>query len=156
MAQPAAPRIEPVRKSVDVSIPPDRAFAFFTERMDAWWPFDGHSLFGVRARGVAFEPRAGGSVCELSVDGQRNLWGRLLDWDPPRGFRMTWHPGREAAGAQELMVRFHTIPEGTRVELVHRGWETLAGEAEEARRNYDRGWDTVLHAFVAASEEPAR
>ena len=139
--------IEPLRKSVVVALPPERAFAFFTQRMDAWWPFEKHSLFEGRARTVEFEPRAGGAVQEVSVTGERADWGRLLAWDPPRGYAMTWHPGRDAAGGQELEVRFQPVPEGTRVEIEHRGWERLAERAREAREGYDLGWDVVLAAF---------
>jgi hypothetical protein len=139
-----------------VGLPPDRAFAFFTQRMDAWWPFVGHSLFGSRARGVEFDPRTGGEVCEVSRDGQRGLWGRLLAWDPPRGFRMSWHPGREPVKAQELMVRFHAVSEGTRVDVVHMGWELLGEEGLEARRNYDTGWFTVLEGYAHACATEAQ
>jgi len=147
---PVTNRIEPIRKSITVAVPRERAFAVFTRRMDAWWPFAGHSMFEEKSRGVAFDPRVGGLVEEIDLDGNRAAWGRLLAWDPPASFRMTWHPGREESSAQELEVRFIEVPEGTRVELEHRGWENLRERGAEARGGYDQGWGSVLDAYVAA------
>ena len=146
----SVPRVEPVRKSVVVARPVAEAFAIFTERMESWWPFAGHSVYDDRARSVVFEPRAGGEVTEVSVAGERTAWGTLLAWEPPTRFVMTWHPGRGAETAQELEVRFHAEGDGTRVELEHRGWEKLLDRAADARGGYDGGWTAVLTGYVAA------
>ena len=156
ITDPASSRIEPVRKSITVAVTPERAFAVFTQRMDAWWPFPGHSMFEERSRGVEFEPRVGGLVNEISADGERSAWGRLLEWNPPHSFRMTWHPGREEATAQELDVRFVAVEGGTRVEIEHRGWEKLLDGGAEARGGYDQGWGAVLGAFVDACSRGVR
>jgi uncharacterized protein YndB with AHSA1/START domain len=150
ISDPVTPRIEPVRKSVTVAVAPARAFAVFTGRMDAWWPFQDHSIFKERARGVEFEPRIGGAVVELGPGGERTEWGRLLEWNPPDSLRMTWHPGRDASTAQELTVRFVAVPEGTRVEIEHHGWEKLAERGAAARDSYDQGWGAVIAAYVQA------
>ena len=63
---------------------------------------------------------------------------------------MTWHPGRNPDAAQELEVRFVVEPDGTRVELEHRGWQQLGSEAKDARERYDSGWTLVLARFVEA------
>jgi uncharacterized protein YndB with AHSA1/START domain len=149
-SDPLPARIEPIRKSITVAAPPARAFVVFTQRMDAWWPFDGKSVFGTRARTVTFEPRAGGTVFEESIDGERAPWGRILAWNPPASFRMVWHPGRDASTAQELEVRFVVVPEGTRVELEHSGWEKLLDEGRAQRDRHDHGWSVVLAAFTDA------
>jgi len=150
ISDPVSSRIEPIRKSIVVAVTPERAFTVFTQRMDAWWPFQGHSMFEERSRGVEFEPRAGGTVNEISADGERSPWGRLLEWNPPDSFRMTWHPGRDESTAQELDVRFVAVDGGTQVEIEHRGWEKLLERGAEARGGYDQGWGAVLDAFVDA------
>ena len=38
---------------------------------------------------------------------------------------MTWHPGRDEKTAQELSVRFVPEAGGTRVAVVHTGWERV-------------------------------
>ena len=64
---------------------------------------------------------------------------------------MTWHPGREADTAQEVEVVFKETPEGTVVELEHRGWAALGEQAKEMRKGYSGGWEHVLgECFVPA------
>jgi hypothetical protein len=41
-------------------------------------------------------------------------------------------------------MRFTPDGEGTRVELQHRGWEALGGDAAEVFESYDSGWDYVV------------
>lgn len=138
------PYLEPLLKSVTVSCPVELAFEVFTSRIGSWWPLGQYSIGQERARDCAIDPRVGGEVYELADDGERSPWGRVLAWDPPNRFAMTWHPGREADSAQEVEVRFLEAPEGTRVELEHRGWAALGEKAREAREGYAGGWDHVL------------
>jgi uncharacterized protein YndB with AHSA1/START domain len=140
-----------LRKSIVVACTVEQAFRIFTERMGDWWPFDGHSLFDDKAESVVFEPRAGGRVYERSPAGEEGVWGTLLAWDPPRGFTMTWHPGRDEETAQELELRFSPDGEGTRVDLVHTGWERLGEKMAEMGGRYDEGWDFVLGRFAEAA-----
>jgi hypothetical protein len=64
----------------------------------------------------------------------------------------SWHPGREAATAQEVELRFVGTSSGTRIELEHRGWEVLGDRAEEMRGGYVTGWVPVLESYVARCE----
>jgi uncharacterized protein YndB with AHSA1/START domain len=145
------PYLEPLRKSVTVSCSVEHAFEVFTGRIGSWWPLSQYSIGQEQARDCAIEPREGGEVYEVGDDGARSPWGRVLAWEPPRRFVMTWHPGREADTAQEVEVRFEKIPEGTRVELEHRNWAVLGDEARETREGYSGGWDHVFgDRFVAA------
>jgi len=141
----SAPPIEPVRKQVVVSRPPAEAFEIFTARIGAWWPLrPRHSVFQDQSQTCVIEPRVGGLVYELSTRGERSVWGTVVAWEPPRRFVMSWHPGRGPETAQEVEVHFVAVPEGTRVELEHRGWETLADEALKTRENYEKGWVFVF------------
>ena len=140
-----------LRKSIVVECTVEQAFTVFTEQMGDWWPFDGHSLFDEKAEAVVFEPRVGGRVYERSTGGEEGLWGTLAAWDPPRGFTMTWHPGRGEETAQELEVRFSAEDGGTRVDLVHTGWERLGERMAEIGGHYDEGWDFVLGRFAEAA-----
>jgi uncharacterized protein YndB with AHSA1/START domain len=151
-AEPIQPYLEPVRKSVRVPKPVNEAFELFTAGLGRWWPLASHSVGQERARTCAIEPRLGGEVYEVRDDGERCPWGRILAWEPPRRFVMTWHPGRNPDSGQELEVRFIAEPAGTRVELEHRGWQKLGAEAKETRESYDsdRGWKTALGRYVEA------
>jgi uncharacterized protein YndB with AHSA1/START domain len=144
-----------VRKSIVVECPVETAFRVFTERTSDWWPFEGHSIFDEDAEAVVFEPRAGGRVYERSPTGEEGLWGSLTVWDPPNGFTMTWHPGRDASTAQELEVSFRPEGAATRVEVLHTGFERHEADGEAVRASYDRGWGTVLDLFADEARREA-
>ncbi|MDQ4059037.1 MAG: SRPBCC family protein [Actinomycetota bacterium] len=140
----------PLLKSVVVARPLDDAFALFTERMGSWWPTDSHSIGGDKVTGVVFESRLDGRIYETTSDGDEYDWARVLVWEPPRRFVMSWHPSPDSPAATEVEVRFTQVGEGTRVDLEHRFWERLGDRAAEARADYDPGWDYVLAQLIAA------
>jgi uncharacterized protein YndB with AHSA1/START domain len=141
-----------IRKSIVVNCSVERAFRVFTEEIGSWWPFaGGHSIFEQEAETAVVEGRVGGRVYERARNGDEGDWGTVTAWDPPRRFAMTWHPGRGEETAQELEVVFSADGEGTRVELVHTGWERLGARMDEAMAGYQVGWDRVLSAYVAAA-----
>jgi hypothetical protein len=57
--------------------------------------------------------------------------------------------------AQEVELRFRDQGTSTRVELEHRGWESLGDKAREARDRYSGGWQTVLDQHFAPACEAA-
>jgi uncharacterized protein YndB with AHSA1/START domain len=146
--QPIAPYLQPIRKSVTVARPAAEAFEIFTAGISRWWPLGTYSIGQSRAVRCAVEPFVGGELYEVRDDGERCPWGRVVAWDPPARVVFTWHPGRDPQTAQEIEVRF--VPEGgkTVVKLEHRGWERLGEQAEQSRKGYDEGWDTVLGLYA--------
>ena len=123
-----------------VALAPDTAFAVFTEEVDAWW-----------RRGPRFRSRdgedgtlafTGGLLVESFGDGGRFEVGRVLDWQPGVRLVFEWRDRTFVAGEiTEVEVRFEPHARGTRVTLVHRGWDKLRPD-HPARRGA-RG-----HAFV--------
>lgn len=142
--------VSPVVKAVTVKWGIEDAFRRFTREIHTWWPTETHSVGRDKTETVVFEGRVGGRVYERQTSGETSEWGRVLGWDPPNGVVITWYPGRDPEGGQEVDVRFTTVEEGTRVDLVHRGWETLGERAQEVRDNYDGGWDPVLAGYAAS------
>jgi hypothetical protein len=136
--------VPPVEKCVLVRCDPTRAFAAFTAEIAQWWPMQTHSVAQAQARSVAIEPRIGGRIYETAADGAESEWGRVLAWSPPHGFSMTWHPGRPADPHTVVELSFAAEAGGTRVRLVHRGWEALGEGAQAMRDNYNGGWDSVF------------
>ncbi|HEY7175122.1 MAG TPA: SRPBCC domain-containing protein [Micromonosporaceae bacterium] len=135
-------RVPPVRRQLVVLVSPD-AFDAFTRDIGVWWPLQ-KSVYG-EGSSVSF---AGGRLVEEPSD-RSAVWGTVLDWSPPDGFRMTWHPGYpDETVATEVDVRFVAVGDGTRtlVTLVHTGWERLA-EPAKAREEYRGGWVAVLGGF---------
>ena len=139
---------EPVQKTVVVGSSPERAFEVFTREMGTWWPLGSHSIGGDEITEVVFEEQVGGRIYERHSDGGEGEWGRVLAWDPPNRFAMSWYPGHDSSQATELEVSFKADGDGTRVDLVHRGWEILAERAQEARSSYDAGWGDVLSYYT--------
>ncbi len=145
-----------VRKSVTVRCPADEAFRVFSEGVATWWPLETHSVGERSAKTCVLEGRVGGRFFERQEDGTEELWGTVTAWEPPQRLAFTWHPGRAESTAQEIEVRFTPVDGGTRVELEHGGWEKLGERAEEARKEYDSGWDFVLgRCYVNVVNSPS-
>jgi uncharacterized protein YndB with AHSA1/START domain len=136
-----------IRRSVDVPLPPERAFALFTERASTWWPFATHSVAGDAAVEAIFEPRVGGRVYERASDGSEHDWGEITLWEPPSRFALSWTLDPSCAGT-EVEVLFTGIEGGTHVELEHRGWRDAARGLVEG---YGGGWERVLRTFADAA-----
>jgi uncharacterized protein YndB with AHSA1/START domain len=140
--------VEPVHKSLVVDCGLERAFEVFTREIGSWWPLGKYSIGSHRITEVVFEEQAGGRVFERHADGGEGEWGRLLEWNPPHAFVMTWYPGGGPEDATELEVRFAAEGAGTRVDLIHRGWERLGAAGPERRSGYDSGWSDVLGHYT--------
>ncbi|MBW3565673.1 MAG: SRPBCC domain-containing protein [Acidobacteria bacterium] len=148
--------IDPVRKSVEVPLEPRSAFELFTAHLSRWWPLERHSISGERAETCVFELVAGGDVFELAENSVRIKWGRVDEFEPPRRFLLSWHPGRPPETAQEIEVTFSESGEMTLVDLSHRGWEAAGEEADVLRESYETGWDHVLDRYVELARARAR
>lgn len=143
--------LEPILIEVEVPRSPEEAFRLFTESIATWWPLETHSIEEGRAE-LHFEGRVGGDIYERLSDGRRHVWGTVLDWQPWSYVTFTWHPGREPEGAQEVEIRFVATALGTRVSLVHRGWERAGIEGPILRAGYANGWVHVFsHCYATAA-----
>jgi uncharacterized protein YndB with AHSA1/START domain len=139
--------VEAVRKSLVVNCSPERAFEVFTREIGTWWPLHKYSIGEDEITEVVFEEHVGGRVFERHADGGEGEWGRVVAWEPPGRFVMSWYPGRDASEATELEVSFSAEGDGTRVDLEHRGWEIFAADAQSPRESYDGGWASVLDYY---------
>lgn len=146
----------PVRKTVTVPIPPDRAFDLFARRMGAWW-LPSHSLAQAGQAAVVIEPRAGGAWYETGRDGARCDWGEVAVWDPPARLVLVWRLSAtfafDPALRTEVEVTFAAEGAGTRVDLVHRGLDAYGAAAAGMRDTFDSpgGWGGLLGAYAAAA-----
>ena len=142
---------ESVRKSIVVPLSQTDAFRLYTEGIATWWPLKTHSLAKERAATVVLEARVGGRVYERTAEGEERDWGTVVVCESPTRLVHTWHLGRGEATAQEVEVRFAPEGEGTRVDLVHTGWERYGQGAAEAIASYETGWGYVLGECYAAA-----
>jgi uncharacterized protein YndB with AHSA1/START domain len=144
----AVEKLAPVRKSIQVSLAPEAAFKLFTEGIATWWPLRSHSVGEDRAVSCTLEPKVDGRIYETLDDGSQSDWGRVIAYEPPHMLAFTWHPGRAPETAQQVEVTFSAVDGGTRLQLVHQGWELLGEQAVETRNGYDTGWDYVLGQYI--------
>jgi uncharacterized protein YndB with AHSA1/START domain len=145
----------PVRKTVTVKQPLDRAFALFTGRITEWWPGGGAPAGdpGARPGTVVLEPRPQGKIYRRHDDGSMDFWGEVQVWDPPHRLVLVWQPAAGMSASTEVEIRFTPEGGGTRVELEHRGWDRLGEQAMAARTAYDSRWDDVLRLYAAAGRD---
>jgi hypothetical protein len=139
-----------VKKEIVVGRSRDDAFWIFTSEMAAWWPTASHSIHGDDVTDVLFEGHVDGRIAEITSDGQVVEWGRIVTWDPPGSFAVSWKPNLDPdAHRTTWSVRFESMDdESTRIELVHTGFEGFGAEAEGVRAQYVPGWDIVLGKYV--------
>jgi uncharacterized protein YndB with AHSA1/START domain len=153
----AAIKIAPVRKSIRVKASQARAFEVFTSGLGRWWPRD-KGIGKMPMKSAVMETRLGGRWFELAEDGTRTNVGRIIVWEPPSRFVMTWDINSQwkpdTTISSEVEVKF--IAEGAdaaRVELEHRKFEQMGAEAgEKMRRDVDGGWPGMLERFRAEAE----
>lgn len=141
-------REQPIVKTMRVRATTERAFRFFTQRMEAWWPFATHSA--LRGERVRFDPPdgPGATIAEHAADGKVCPWGKVTVWEPPQRVVFLFGAWAGWDAVTEVEVRFVADGDGTRVELEHRGWKGLKGEnLHGAREQYEHGWDVVVEAF---------
>ncbi len=127
-----------VQESIVVDAPIERAFEVFTAGMSEWWPPEHHVIEAELAE-MVFEPRAGGDIYDVGVDGSRCRWARVLAYEPPArvvfswDIDLRWQIETDPARTSEVEVRFTAQgPDSTLVELEHRnidrhgeGWERM-------------------------------
>ena len=124
----------------------------WTSRIDAWWPAD-HSVTG-KPESVVIEPGVGGRIYERGVDGVEYDWGAVTDWQPPNRLGYLWHLARDRAHATEVEINFAPVEPGvTRVDISHRGWDSLGDSALLWRERNQIGWDSLLPHFLSALTE---
>ena len=137
-----------VRQTVVLDADPEAAFALFTEGIHRWWPLRaGFAYGGDRARSIHLEAKDGGRFYERMVDGDEIQVGRVTSCDRPRHLTFSW---RALSWAAETQVRVDFRPEGagTRIELLHSGFELLGDSGQAVRDGFAGGWPRVLEALA--------
>jgi uncharacterized protein YndB with AHSA1/START domain len=149
----------PIRETVTVRVDPEPTFELFTAGMGDWWPVEGYSRAvseladdHVSVTRLEFQPRLGGAILEHVSDGRVLPWGEVVGWDPPRRVVMAWRPHALPEPPTELEVTFTASPDGTVVQVEHRGWERLSdGFRAQMYDIYARGWPFTLGRFAEAA-----
>jgi hypothetical protein len=146
----------PIRKTVRVRAPQEKAFRTFLAAMGSWWP-KGHSLLGSPQADVVVEPRVGGRWYEVGEDGSEYEWGRVLAWDEPDRALLAWQLNAEwrydADFETEVEILFKPDGDGTIVAFEHRKLEAYGRTARDGQLiDMDEGWGAILDGFREAAE----
>src|SRR5215813_7529436 len=111
---------------------------------------------------AVLELRLGGRWYELSADGSQADVGKVLVWEPPQRFVISWDLNSnwkpDTTVSSEVEVRFIAQgPQATLVELEHRNFERLGAEAGASmRKDVDGGWPGMLEHFKQEAEASGR
>jgi uncharacterized protein YndB with AHSA1/START domain len=134
--------IPPIVKIATVRCDPAKAFLVFTVDIGRWYPLAVASLN--HAIDCRLEPRVGGRLYEIGVDGQETSWGHVLEWNPPHSLALSWKAHCSDEEAQRIDISFRAVSEGTEVKLVHSGWEKLQVNGSGLRDQYNQGWTEIF------------
>lgn len=146
-----------VRHEITVNVPQEQAFKIFTERFDEIKPRE-HTILQSPIAESIFETRVGGTVYDRAEDGTECHWARVLTFEPPERFVISWDISpqwqleTDPERCSEVEVRFvPETPERTRVELEHRHLDRHGSGWESERQAVDGqgGWPIFLHRFAA-------
>ena len=143
--------LSPIRASVDVPLAQEEAFELFTTHMGTWWPLAGHSIGESAVTGIGFDEQEGGRVFEIWKTGEEKDWARVLAWDPPNRVTLSWQPRLEPGTPTEVDVTFTPSGSGTKVEVVHSGWDRVEENRRAMRSDYLPGWGYVLGAYESGA-----
>jgi uncharacterized protein YndB with AHSA1/START domain len=140
-----------VRKEVTVRCSVERAFAVFTEQIDAWWP-PGHRRLS--ASRIVLDP-LGPEGRLVETDGEQTLEiGFVSDWTPPDRLQMGWRLGAPAPLFTVVTVHFTPLDGATRVEVIHEDGVPPLPDFPTTARRFDAAWSHVLSAlqqFIGAN-----
>lgn len=145
-----------VHHKIYVDVPRERAFTLFTEEFDRIKPRE-HNLLDSPIATTVFETHVGGHIYDRGEDGSECRWARVLAFEPPSRFVISWDIGArwqietDPSHTSEVEVRFEALDESrTRVTLEHRHLDRHVGTWEDVRAGVDGegGWPTYLRRYA--------
>jgi uncharacterized protein YndB with AHSA1/START domain len=149
-----------IYKEIIVNASQEHAFKVFTESFDSWWP-------RVQHRGkpplkeFVLEPHIGGRWYEIYEDDSECDWGRVIDWEPPARFALTWQITEEYEFdpnlRTEVEVTFMSLgAHHTRVVLEHKYLDRFGENAVKIKQDKDVGWSMIMPLYAAAAKRDAK
>jgi len=151
--------IAPVVRSVQVAVPPARAFELFTGQMGKWWPAS-HPIGARPFAAINIEPHVGGRWYEADAEGGECPWGKVLEWDPPHRALLGWQLNAQfeydPAFLTEVELAFTANEGGTLMTLTHHNMQRFGESAAQLAIGMGDGWGQIIAEFQKlANEEKA-
>ncbi|HLR93452.1 MAG TPA: SRPBCC family protein [Jiangellaceae bacterium] len=142
-----------VHAEITVDVSQERAFQVFTEQFDAIKPRE-YNLLAVDIAETVLEPRVGGAVYDRGVDGSICRWARVLEFEPPTRFVISWDIGTtwrletDLSHTSEVEIRFEPLsPDQARVTVDHRHLDRHGEGWEDSSTGLEGGWQAFLENF---------
>ena len=129
-----------IRRSIDVRVPPDRAFQAWTSAVHLWWP-KSHTRH--QGRVVLTEDR----FVEVWDGGERRL-GEVVTWDAPHRLVYDFFPGSSEAEPTRVTITFSALESGTRVDVLHERHLAPPARFDRSVHGFRRAWDDLIPRFV--------
>lgn len=119
-------------KTIFLRATPERVWAFLTEP----------ELLG-RWFHASRDPLVAGEPYELLKDGtdERNCWGRVIEAQPPQRLVQTFTHDHLQGHETRVQWTLTEVEGGTRLELVHDGFEGTEANLLDMLTGHDKGWD---------------
>ena len=126
---------------IEIEAPPEAVFGALTDpsQLAAWWG----SEDTYRTYDWQLDVRPGGSwSCQARdiTGGTGAVHGTYLEVDPPHKLVYTWNPSWDPGPETRVEFRLERIASGTRLRLVHSGFEGRA----QSQQGHSEGWQRVL------------
>jgi uncharacterized protein YndB with AHSA1/START domain len=150
-----AEKTAPVRASVVVDHPIERAFDIFVGKIGQWWPMP-YTYAEDEFETAVIEPRDGGRWFERTTAGAEIGWGDVRIFERPLRLVVSYAVSAMRAPeppehASEVEITFTPIGETrTRVDLEHRHFEKHGEGAKRLREGMGsrQGWPLILASFA--------
>ncbi len=146
-----------IRKEVIVNASQEKAFCVFTEGFDSWWPKT-HHIAKVEMKESVMETKLGGRWYERGIDGSECEWGKVIAWEPPKRFALTWQLTADYQYdpnfQTEVEVTFDSMGEGkTRVTLEHKNLDRYGKDMEKVKSSVgsEGGWGGIMRLYAATA-----
>ncbi len=122
-------------KTVFLSAPPDHVWKFLTEkeRLATWFYEAGADITGPGDFHLVRN--------SLGREGEKQIWGEVLEYDPPRKLVHTFTHGGLSNVVTTCTWTLTGMEGGTILRLEHTGFENLDSGGFDMAGNHDKGWD---------------
>jgi uncharacterized protein YndB with AHSA1/START domain len=148
-----------IHKEVIVNASQEKAFRVFTEGFDSWWPKT-HHIAKVEMKESVMETKLGGRWYEKGIDGSECDWGKVIAWEPPKRFALTWQLTADYTFDPNFQTKVEVTFEAqgdkkTRVVLEHKNLDRYGADMEKVKGSVggEGGWSGIMKLYAATAND---
>lgn len=157
--------IDEITRTVFLPISPAAAWDLFVHQFPDWWPRE-HCFCGEAALKTVFIDLAAREWGEITLGGERRIWGRVLADRPGEALSLGWQmdataspwvPEPDPARASQIDIVFDARSDGSKLILRHHGFARQGEPHAQAMRDVMIGldrWQEWLELFQRSAAQP--